>query len=104
MPVEPQLPLTASSPGMCYPQYHLQTPNSIENPPSQIPSEKPPFEQHTSQRATGSTLTRDSVISHPFSPKLSSPPSPSSIASSVVKHNGRTSGTELGVEPAHVKV
>ena len=104
MPVEPQLPLTASSPGMCCPQHHPQAPNPIKNPSSQILSEKPPSEQHTSQRATGSILTRDSVISRPFSPKLSSPPSPSSIASSVVKHNGRTSETELGVEPAHVKV
>lgn len=104
MPVEPQLPLTASSPGMCYPEHHLQTPNSIENPSSQILSEKPPSEQHTSQRATSSILTRDSVISRPFSPKLSSPPSPSSIASSAVKHNGRASDMELGVEAAPVKV
>jgi hypothetical protein len=104
MPVEPQLPLTVSSPGMYYPQHHLQTPNSIENPSSQILSEKPPSEQHTFQRATSSILTRDSVISHPFSPKLSFPPSPSSIASSAVKRNGRTSEMELGVEPIHVKV
>ena len=101
MPVGPQLPLTASSPGMCYPQHHLQTPNSIENPSSQILSEKPPSEQHTSQRATSSILTRDSVISHPFSPKLSSPPSPSSITSSVVKHNGRTSETALGAKVSY---
>ena len=100
MPVEPQLPLTASSPGICYPQHHLQTPNSIENSSSQILSEKPPSEQHTSQRATSSILTRDSVISHPFSPKLSSPPSPSSITSSV-KHNGRTSETALGAKVSY---
>jgi hypothetical protein len=42
-----------------------------------------------SQRVHASALSRDSVISHPFSPKISSPPSPSSVVSSAIRHHSR---------------
>ncbi|OCL10532.1 hypothetical protein AOQ84DRAFT_289072 [Glonium stellatum] len=89
---------------MCYPQHHPQSPHFIRYPPDQTFSEKPPSEYYASHRVASSIQTRDSVISHPFSPKLSSPSSPSSIASSVVKHHDRNSETEFGSDVVHVKV
>ncbi|OCK80095.1 hypothetical protein K432DRAFT_328874 [Lepidopterella palustris CBS 459.81] len=83
MAANPQAPLTtASLLALDHNQGHPHNPDTPLKHHDHAISEKTDHEKYPSTPVDATTLSRDSVISHPVSPKDSSPPSPISIASS----------------------
>jgi hypothetical protein len=97
-PQHPPVPFSATHTHHSQPPQQ-PSPNAVYEEPTYTYNEKDAYTQQQSTRAErGSKQSsndgrgRDSVISHPFSPKQSNPPSPSSSISSVdrQKHNSLT--------------
>ncbi|CAO2650942.1 Nn.00g092390.m01.CDS01 [Neocucurbitaria sp. VM-36] len=77
-------------------QYYASSPNTSPDEYDYIYNEKDAYERQQSIRTgrgskSSNARPRDSVISHPFSPKPSSPPSPSSSVSSAGRRHRSTS-------------